>query len=97
MKVFRFSKELCKDALERLQGSEAAHLLFDELIDRYFEMVDHMKRTSIWDILLYEKDVIRETNGWIENIIVENNELKKEVNELRKKLKMDKKYRIIGE
>lgn len=97
MKPFRFSKELCKDALNRLEGSEVTHLLFNELIDTYFEMVDYMKRTSIWDILLYEKDVIRETNGWLEDIIVQNNELKKEVNELRKKLEMTKKYRIIGE
>ncbi len=97
MKPFRFSKELCKDALNRLEGSGAAHLLLNELIDKYFEMVEHMKRTSIWDILLYEKDVVRETNGWLEDIIVQNNELKKEVNELRKKLKMSKKYRIIGE
>ena len=91
MKPFRFSKELCKDALNRLEGSEATHLIFNELIDKYFEMTDHMKRTSIWDILLYEKD------GWLEDIIVQNNELKKEVNELRKKLEMTKKYRIIGE
>ena len=97
MRPFRFSKELCKDALNRLEGSETAHLIFNELIDKYFEMVDHMKRTSIWDILLYEKDVLRETNGWLEDIIVQNNELKKEVNELRKKLEMTKKYRIIGE
>lgn len=41
--------------------------------------------------------MIRETNGWLEDIIVQNNELKKEVNELRKKLEMTKKYRIIGE
>lgn len=97
MKPFRFSKELCKDVLNRLEGSETAHLIFNELIDKYFEMTDHMKKTSIWDILLYEKDVIRETNGWLEDIIVQNNELKKEVNELRKKLEMTKKYRIIGE
>ena len=97
MKPFRFSKELCKDALNRLEGSGASHFLLNELIDKYFEMVEHMKRTSIWDILLYEKDVVRETNGWLEDIIVQNNELKKEVNELRKKLKMSKKYRTIGE
>lgn len=55
MRPFRFSKELCKDALNRLEGSETAHIIFNELIDKYFEMTDHMKITSIWDILLYEK------------------------------------------
>ena len=91
------SEQMCKNAVEHLEGNSQAINIINKLIDEHFDMVDHMKRTSIWDILLYEKDVVRETNGWLEDIIVQNNELKKEVNELRKKLKMSKKYKIIGE
>ena len=43
----KVSKQDYKDALDRLEGNHMAIFLFNDLIDKHFEMIDHMKRTSI--------------------------------------------------
>lgn len=58
------------------------------LIDDYFSIVDHLKQTSLWDILTYEDRL----ESPIRILTADNERLKKENNELLCKLKQSEKY-----
>ena len=58
------------------------------LIDDYFSIVDHLKQTSLWDILTYEDRL----ESPIRILTADNERLKKENNELLCKLKQSENY-----
>ena len=63
------------------------------LIDDYFSIVDHLKQTSLWDVLTYE-DRLESPLRLLE---ADNERLKKENNNLLRKLKQVEKYRTHGD
>lgn len=82
-----------KLALAKAHKDEEAHCLMETLIDDHFTMLAHLKTTSLYDVLEYEK---RLKNGVIEPLEIltyENEKLKKEVNELRRQLGKIEKYK----
>ena len=66
-----------EQVVNRLKGSDSDIEYIKNLTERYFSMIAHMEETSLYDVFIYEKNV-----------------LKKEVNGLRKKLKMKIKYHV---
>ena len=65
------------------------------LIDKHFRMIRHMKETSLWDIYEYENRVASSALEPMQYLAFENNQMKKEINKLRKQLGMIEKYRIV--
>lgn len=57
-------------------------------------MIAHMEETSLYDVFMYEKNVTKKTADTLKILSYENTQLKKEVNGLRKKLKMKIKYNV---
>lgn len=53
-----------------------------------------MKETSLWDVYNYETEYLNSLIEPTRILSFENKQLKKEVNELRKKLRLVKKYEI---
>mgnify|MGYP003290486891 CR=1 FL=1 len=65
---------------------------FELLIDEHFGMLEHMKETSLYDVYEYEEKFVEPMRIFA----IENERLKKEVNDLRKQLGLVKKYKIRG-
>lgn len=63
------------------------------LIDDYFSIVDHLKQTPLWDILTYEDRL----ESPLRILTADNERLKKENNNLLRKLKQVEKYRTHGD
>lgn len=87
------SKEEYLDALSKVNEDTEAFHMIKALINKYFLMVEHMKETSLYEVYTYEERV---TEAFIEPMKIiasENEELKKEVNKLRKQLGLKKKYK----
>lgn len=63
------------------------------LIDDYFSIVDHLKQTPLWDILTYEDRL----ESPLRILTADNERLKKENNNLLRKLKLVEKYRTHGD
>lgn len=59
------------------------------LIDDYFSIVDHLKQTSLWDVLTYESRL----ESPLRILTTDNERLKKENNRLLKELGRTEKYR----
>ena len=59
------------------------------LVEEHFAMIDHMKRTPLYDILEYEQRLIEP----MRILVYDNEKLKKEVNKLRKQLGKIEKYK----
>ena len=76
-------------ALENAHKDENAFQMVKSFIKNHFAMIEHMKKTSLYDIYEYENRVIEP----IEILAYENEKLKKEVNDLRKQLGLCKKYK----
>lgn len=62
-------------------------------ITKHFEIIEHMKKTSLYDVLMYEKEFEDNSLEQMKIIVTQNNDLKKEVNKLRKELGLSKKYK----
>ena len=77
------------DALDKAHEDPESYKIIGELINKHLTTIDHLKKTSLWDIFEYEKRVLQP----FEIIAHDNVKLKKEVNELRKKLGMIEKYK----
>ena len=77
------------EALDNAHKDPESYKIIEKLIDEYFDMIHHMKQTPIWDIYEYEKRLIEP----VRILACDNNDLKKEVNQLRKKLGMIEKYK----
>ena len=87
------SKEEYLEALSKASEDVDAYHTMISLINEHFAMIEHMKTTSLYDVYTYEMDL---TNILIEPSRIlanENEDLKKEVNDLRKKLGLSKKYK----
>ena len=76
-------------ALSKAHEDEKAFQMIESLIKNHFAMVEHMKKTSLYDIYEYEKRLVQP----IEILAYDNEKLKKEVNDLRKQLGLGKKYK----
>lgn len=81
------------DALKKANEDKDAFLLVKQLINSHFAMIEHMKNTSLYDVYMYEKRITESYYGQVEIIVNENKYLKKEVNDLRKKLGLTVKYK----
>ena len=56
-------------------------------------MMEHMKKTSLYDVYQYEERVTRNTVEPMRVLAYDNQRLKKEVNKLRKQLGLIEKYK----
>mgnify|MGYP006923255463 CR=1 FL=1 len=82
-----------KLALAKAHKDEEAHRLIETLIDDHFTMLAHLKTTSLYDVLEYEKRLTNGVIGPLEILTYENETLKKEVNKLRRQLGKIEKYK----
>ena len=77
------------DALGKAHNDTESYKIIERLIDEHLGTINHMKKTSLWDIFEYERGLVEPMRIFA----IENNDLKKEVNQLRKKLGMGEKYK----
>lgn len=68
--------------------------LLKQSVEDYTRLIKHMKKTSLWDVYNYETEYLNSLIEPTRILSFENKQLKKEVNELRKKLRLVKKYEI---
>lgn len=84
------------DALKKLYDASKdkdSCKLIGELIDDYFYMILHMKQTSLYDVYEYQERISKAITEPMRILVLDNEKLKQEVNELRKQLGLDKKYK----
>lgn len=79
------------DALDNAHEDPDSRKIIEDLIYDHLDMVKHMKNTHLWDIFMYEKRLLEP----VKIIASDNADLKKEINQLRKKLGMCEKYKEI--
>lgn len=79
------------DALDKAHEDPESRKIIENLIGKHIGMIEHMKKTSLWDIFEYERGLVEPMRIFA----IENQDLKKEVNQLRKKLGMCEKYKEI--
>lgn len=87
------TKAEIKMALAKAHEDPESYQLMETLVDNYFGLVKHLRETSLYDVLEYEKRI---TNGTVEPMKIlayENERLKKEINKLRRTLGKTEKYR----
>lgn len=76
-------------ALAKAHEDEKAYQMVESFIKNHFAMIEHMKKTSLYDVYEYENRLAQP----IEILAYDNEKLKKEVNDLRKQLGLGKKYK----
>lgn len=81
------------EALSKAHEDTEAFQLIKSLIDEHFSMIDHMKETSLYDVYMYEKMFTQNSLEPMRILINENEDLRKEVNKLRRKLGLSNKYK----
>lgn len=86
-------KQECLEALSRAHEDLEAFQLIELLIEDYFRMIKHMKKTSLYDVFMYEERFAKNSIEPMKILADENEKLKKEINKLRRKLGLNKKYR----
>lgn len=77
------------DALDKVHEDSESRKIIEDLIGRHISMIKHMKETPLWDIYEYERKLVEPMRMFV----LENQDLKKEINQLRKKLGMCEKYK----
>lgn len=82
-----------KKALLDIHNNPESLLLLNELIEEHFAMIEHMKKTSLYDVYMYENTITKTSIEPMKILAFDNEKLKKEVNELRKQLGLGKKYK----
>ncbi len=85
----KITKEDCLDALTKAHEDPAALALIKTFIYDHFTLVDHMKETSLYDVLEYADKLVQP----LEILAYENEKLKKEINKLRRQSGLGDKYR----
>lgn len=85
---FEFEK-----VLSRLSGDSNDIAVIERLIKDYYNMIEHLKSTKLYDVILFEESSIKYIKDSTSELYYENEKLKKEINELRKKNGLCKKYR----
>ena len=78
------------NALDKAHEDPESRKIIEQLIYSHIGMIKHMKTTHLWDIFEYERGLVEPMRIFV----LENKDLKKEVNQLRKKLGMCEKYNI---
>jgi hypothetical protein len=81
------------DALSKVHEKTEAYDLIKSLINEHFTMLEHMKKTSLYDVYMYEKRFVKNNFEPMRILANENKDLKKEVNKLRQKLGLGNKYK----
>ena len=81
------------DALSKVHEKAEAYDLIKSLINEHFAMLEHMKKTSLYDVYMYEKRFAKNNFEPMRILANENKDLKKEVNKLRQKLGLWNKYK----
>lgn len=87
------NKEKYLEVLQNANENPEAYQLIEQLINKHFAMVDHMKETSLYDVFTYEERITNTLTDATKIVAYENKNLKKEVNDLRKQLGLCKKYK----
>lgn len=87
------NKEKYLEALQNANENPEAYQLIEQLINKHFAMVDHMKETSLYDVFAYEERITNALTDATKIVAYENKNLKQEVNDLRKQLGLCKKYK----
>lgn len=77
------------DALDKAHEDPESRKIIEQLIGAHISMIEHMKKTPLWDIFEYERALVEPMRIFA----IENQDLKKEINQLRKKLGMCEKYK----
>ena len=85
------------EAVKLVPYDSASCKLLESLIKDHFRMIRHMQETSLWDIYEYENRVAAGALEPMQFLAFENEQMKKEINKLRRKLGMCEKYRIMEE
>lgn len=70
-------KEEYLEALQNANENPEAYQLIEQLINKHFAMVDHMKETSLYDVFTYE-DVY--TEEWTRKYTIDADEIDKALN-----------------
>ena len=81
------------EALSKASEDVDAYHMIVSLIKEHFGLIEHMKKTSLYDVYMYETNL---ANALVEPSRIlsnQNADLKKEVNDLRKQLGLKKKYK----
>ena len=84
-------------ALHDVPYDPGARKILEDLIDEHLKMLNHMKKTSLWDVYQYEERLTKYTTNSLEILMYDNEKLKKEVNKLRKQLGLIEKYKVRDE
>ncbi len=87
------TKQEYLDALLDAHYNPYSMKLLTELIGEYFALIEHMKETSLFDVLEYEKKFAATCVEPMKILAWDNEKLKKDVNKLRRKLGKDEKYK----
>ncbi len=80
-------------ALNNAHEDPEAYKIIETLIGEHLSMLQHMKKTSLWDVFQYEERLTKTTTEPMEMLMWDNEKLKKEVNKLRRQLGMGEKYK----
>lgn len=81
-------------ALKEAPCDPNARKTIEDLIDDHLYMLNHMKKTSLWQVYQYEEQLTKYAANAIDILMYDNEKLKKEVNRLRKQLGMIEKYKV---
>lgn len=76
-------------ALANAHESKKSFHMVEALIKEHFAMIRHMKETSLYDVYTYEERVAQP----LDILTYDNEKLRSEVNDLRKRLGLGKKYK----
>ena len=90
------TKEEYLMALAKAHEDSEAYGEIVSLIDKHFATIEHMKKTSLFDIFEYEERIAKNTIEPMRMLYYDNERLKKEVNNLRKQLGKIEKYREVS-
>ena len=80
-------------ALNHAHEDPESYKVIETLIGEHLAMLNHMKHTSLWDVMSYEENLTNLLKTPMEMLKYDNEKLKKEVNKLRKQLGMIEKYK----
>lgn len=81
-------------ALDNADKDPESRKIIEGLITKYLKMIEHMKETSLWDVYEYENRIANYAIEPMRYLTFENQQMKKEINKLRKQLGMCEKYRV---
>ena len=80
-------------ALSKAHDDPESYQLVEHLIEKHFALMRHLKETSLHDILEYEKRITNVTLEPMKILAYDNEQLKKEVNKLRRQVGKIEKYK----